>query len=129
MRRTVQVLTACVLVTCATSFGAQDDPVVGTWGGTLTAGQQAETSLSITIVRRDGRYEGVTTALDGASDVELTQISVDGRQVSIAASADSELGQVSLVGDLTVEDSRLTGSSTISWVAGSSSMSAASSHL
>ena len=114
MRRTVQVLTACVLVAWATSFGAQDDPVVGTWRGTLTAGQQAENTLSITIVRRDGRYEGVTTALDGTSEIELTRISVDGRQVSIAASADSELGQVLLAGDLTVEETRLTGSGTLS---------------
>ena len=114
MRRTVQVLATCVLVARAITIGAQDDPVVGTWSGTLTAGQRAESTLSITIVRRDGRYAGVTTALDGTSEVELTQVSVDGRQVSITASADSELGQVSLAGDLTVEDTRLIGSGTLS---------------
>lgn len=88
---------------------AQDEPVRGTWRGTLRSAQTTESPISITIVRKGDTYEGVTTGIGESSPLPLKRLVVSGNRVSLEAAADSELGDVVLTGDLTVEGTTMKG--------------------
>ena len=109
MRRIVPLGFAMLLVTLAGPASAQDEPVVGSWRGTLKPTQGTESPIAITIVKNGDRYGGFTSGLSETSDVPLTRVTVSGTRASIESAAESRLGRVVLTGDLTAAGNSLKG--------------------
>lgn len=85
------------------------DPVAGSWRGTVKNAQGVETPMILTIARRGDVYTGTTNGLNAASEIPLRRITVNGAAVSIAASSESRLGDVSLAAELTADGRAMTG--------------------
>lgn len=92
---------------------AQDDPVRGTWRGTLRSAQTTESPISITIVRKDDGYEGFITGIGESNPLPLKRVVVTGNRVSLEAAAESKLGDVVLTSELTVEGTTMKGAGTL----------------
>jgi hypothetical protein len=94
--------------------GGPADPVAGEWRGTLKPAQGVETPFVVSIAKKGDGYAGVTSGLTEASEVPLTKILIDGATVSIAATADSKLGAVTIAGDLQLAGNTLSGPARLS---------------
>jgi hypothetical protein len=105
---------AVLVLAAAAAAGAQAPGLTGEWRGTITSAAGADTPFVLTISdTRDGPA-GSTGGLGAtASDVPLTAIAIDGRQVSFRAASDSRLGGVEIAGTLTADGNRLTGAGSI----------------
>ena len=114
MSRVIGLGFAMLLVTFAGHVSAQNDPVVGSWRGTLKPGQGTESPIAITIVKNGDRYSGFTSGLSETNDVPLTRVTVSGTRVSIEGTAESRLGSVVLTGDLTAAGNALKGMGALS---------------
>ncbi len=110
----VAVTLAMLVVPATSTIRAQTDPVVGSWRGTLKAGQATESPIAITIVRKGDGYAGFTSGMTAGSEVPLTKIVVAGNRASFESAADSKLGPVTLTGNLTAEDNTLKGAGMLS---------------
>ena len=88
---------------------AQTDPVVGSWRGTLKNAQGADSPIIITIAKKGDDYAGSTNGLNAASEIPLKKLTVDGAKVSLEASAESRLGDVTLTCELTAEGNAIRG--------------------
>lgn len=109
----VASLPALLLAFHVGGASAQDDPVRGTWRGTLRSAQTTESPISITIVRKGDGYEGFTTGIGESNPLPLKRVVVAGNRVSLEAAADSQLGNVVLAGELTVEGTAMKGTGTL----------------
>jgi hypothetical protein len=89
------------------------DPIVGNWRGTLRSGQDAQTPLVITIVKKDEIYTGMTN-VGGTSESPIKRVTVAGNRVIVETAADSKLGEVVLATDLMLDGNKLTGGGTFS---------------
>ena len=114
MRWIIRLGFAMLLVTLVGPASAQDEPVVGSWRGTLKSSQGTESPIAITIVKNGDRYSGFTSGLSETNDVPLTRVTVSGTRVSIEGAAESRLGRVVLSGDLTAEGNALSGMGALS---------------
>src|SRR5262245_64109514 len=88
---------------------AQTDPVIGNWRGTLKNAQGVDSPIIITIAKKGDVYAGTTNGLNATSENPLKKLTVDGAQVTLEASAESRLGDVTLTCDLTAEGTALGG--------------------
>jgi hypothetical protein len=88
---------------------AQTDPVVGNWRGTVKSAQGADSPIIITIAKRGDVYAGTTNGLSAVSEIPLKRLSVDGAKVSLEASAESRLGDVTITCELTAEGNAMRG--------------------
>jgi hypothetical protein len=107
-------LLTLVLALAAAAAGAQPDPVIGNWRGSLKSASGTESPIVLTIAKNGDRYYGSTNGLSEGADVALQKIQVTGSSVSFEASADSPLGVVALSANLTAEANRLNGDGTVS---------------
>ena len=114
MRRVIGLGFAMLLGTFAGHVSAEDEPVVGSWRGTLKPSQGAESPIAITIVKNGDRYSGFTSGLSETDDGPLTRVTLSGTRVSIEGAADSRLGSVVLTGDLTATGNALKGMGALS---------------
>ena len=89
--------------------GAQQDPVVGNWRGSIKSAGGTETPIVITIAKSGDRYYGSTNGVSEGADVALQKVEVSGSSVSIEAASDSRLGAVTLSATLAAEGNRLGG--------------------
>lgn len=101
-------LVAVILASAA--LGAQGtDPAAGTWRGTLTNAQGVETPIILTIAKRGETYAGTTNGPNAPAEIPLKRLVVDGAKVSIEASSESRLGDVTLTGELMAEGQAMKG--------------------
>jgi len=92
---------------------AQSDPAIGNWRGTLSSGPGTDTPIIITIAKRGDVYIGSTNGLNAPSEIPLTRLVVNGNRITIEATSESRLGDISLTGDLTAEGTALKGAGTL----------------
>jgi hypothetical protein len=116
------LLLAALFALRAGTAQPQDDPVRGTWRGTLKSGPtatrpdsgQGESAVTVTFVRKGSTYEGTITGVGGdVSAVPFTKVEVTGTRVALEASADSTLGRVAFAAELTLEGNAFTGTGTL----------------
>src|SRR5688572_29376398 len=69
------------------------DPIVGNWRGTLRSGQDTQSPLVITIVRKGDTYTGMTN-VGATSESAIKRVTVTGNRVIVETAADSKLGEV-----------------------------------
>ncbi|HUR32622.1 MAG TPA: hypothetical protein VM032_02435 [Vicinamibacterales bacterium] len=105
---------ALVVAVAPTPVGAQQDPLVGNWRGTLKTAAGTESPIIITIARTAERYSGSTTGLSEGADVALRKVEAAGTSLSIEAAAESRLGLVVLAATLTAQATALDGEGTLS---------------
>jgi hypothetical protein len=93
-----------------TAFAAQPaDPVAGNWRGTLKNAQGVDSPIIITVAKQADGYAGSTNGLNAASEIPLRTLSVEGTKVSLEASAESRLGDVTLACELTADGNAMRG--------------------
>ena len=100
---------APVMALMPTIVGAQPDPVVGNWRGSLKSASGTDSPIVLTIARTGDRYSGSTTGLSDGADVALSKIDVAGSGATVEAAADSRLGTVRFAATLTAQGNTLTG--------------------
>lgn len=88
---------------------AQTDPVVGNWRGMLKNAQGVDSPIIITIAKKGDGYAGSTNGLNATSEIPLKMLTVEGSKVSLEASAESRLGDVTLTCELTAEGGTMRG--------------------
>src|SRR5262245_6603522 len=88
---------------------AQTDAVVGNWRGTLKNAQGVDSPIIITIAKKGDVYAGTTNGLNATSEIPLKKLAVDGAKVTLEASAESRLGDVTLTCELTAQGTALGG--------------------
>jgi len=88
---------------------AQTDPVVGNWRGTLKNAQGVDSPIIITVAKKGDGYAGSTNGLNATSEIPLKRVTVDGAKVSLEASAESRLGDVTLTSELTADGNTMRG--------------------
>jgi hypothetical protein len=92
---------------------AQQDTVAGNWRGTLKSADGTSTPIIITIARSGDTYSGSTTGVGGASESPLAKVSVEGPRVLVEGRAESTLGPVALVAELSAEANTMRGAGAI----------------
>ena len=97
------------LALAPTAVGAQQDPVVGNWRGSVKSSGGTESPIVMTIAKDGTRYIGTTTGLSEGGDVAMQKVDVAAGSVSVEASADSRLGTVVLSATLNVQGNTLAG--------------------
>ncbi len=103
-------LALLVAVVAGTTLGAQPDPVVGNWRGTLTVAGGTASTFIITIAKKGDGYAGLTNGLNATSETPLKRLEVTGNTITIEASDDTKLGAVALTGELTADGNAMKGS-------------------
>ena len=114
MRRFALGSAVLILLLLAAFACAQNGSIVGEWRGTLKPAQGAESPIVFTLEKKGDAYTGVTSGFTQASEVPLQRVTSDGTKVSLEASADSKLGPVALVANLTLAGNALKGPATLS---------------
>ncbi len=100
---------ALFLALAPTAVGAQQDPVVGNWRGSVKSSGGTESPIVMTIAKDGTRYIGTTTGLSEGGDVAMRKVDVAGGGVSVEAAADSRLGTIVLSATLNVQGNTLAG--------------------
>jgi hypothetical protein len=81
---------------------AQGDAWAGSWRGPLsTAGDGAETQVTLTLIGEGGRYSGLLTGFAVGSEIRLSSIETDDVQLTVSGSTDSAFGPLAFVYSLT----------------------------
>lgn len=103
----------CVAFLLPASVMGQGDPVAGNWRGTLKSADGTVSPIIITIVRAGDGYSGSTSGVGENSETALTKVTVSAPKMSIEGVAESKLGSVRVVADLTAEGNALRGNGTV----------------
>ena len=116
-RRIVPAGTALALLIAPAAWAQQPaaTSVVGSWRGNAAATDSETAPVILTILERDGGYGGFVTGFDQGREVPLSSVTVDGAQLIAEASADSDLGTVTVRYELTLEEDELKGSQRVAF--------------
>jgi hypothetical protein len=93
---------------------APADPVLGNWRGTVKSSAGTETPIIITITKKGDVYAGSTNGLNAPSEIPLKRLGVDGARVTVEASSESRLGDVTLAAELVAEGNTMKGAGMLS---------------
>jgi hypothetical protein len=104
---------AFAFVLLSIAAGAQTDPVVGNWRGSITSAAGTETPFVLTIARSGDRHVGSTSGLAEGGDMALRKVEVTGTSIAIEAGTESRLGTVTITGSLVAEANTLKGDGTL----------------
>jgi hypothetical protein len=113
MQRGVALALALLIAALSAPAGAQTDPVLGNWRGTLTSAAGTESPIIITIIKKADGYAGSTNGVSESSEIPLARITVSGTNVSFESAAESKLGNVVLSGEVVVEGTTMKGGGTL----------------
>ena len=88
---------------------AARDPWVGQWRGAVTLPEGGTAPVVLTIVQRDGVYAGLVTGFEDGAEIRLARVSVEGTQLVAEATAESDLGTITVRYELSPAERALTG--------------------
>ena len=75
----------------------------------MTLPEGGTAPVVLTIVQRDGVYAGLVTGFEDGAEIRLARVSVEGTQLVAEATAESELGTITVRYELSPAERALTG--------------------
>jgi len=103
------IVSISLAITCTIGIAAQQDPLEGKWEGTVTT-LQGEAKATMTFKKGSEGYTGQVSRLRGdEGDIPLTQVKVNGSQVSAVASAETPNGTIEIKYQLSLQGDSLKG--------------------
>ncbi|MEE2635825.1 MAG: hypothetical protein VYE68_01150 [Acidobacteriota bacterium] len=102
-----------VMVICATPVWAQPDEWAGTYRGELTSAAGENTPISLTLIGTDGDYTGLVGGFSRNTEVRLSRVVVDGTEVTLEATTETDFGPLAFVYRLTRDERNLGGQGSV----------------
>jgi len=103
------IISISLAVTCTVLVAAQQDTLEGRWEGTVQS-IQGETKATMTFKKGSDGYTGQVSRLRGdEGDIPLTQVKVNGSQVSAVATVESPNGSIEIKYQLNLQGDSLKG--------------------
>jgi hypothetical protein len=110
MNARIQITISVLIAIATTAFGAaQQDPLEGRWEGTAQS-VQGEVSATMTFKKTSDGYTGQVSRLRGdEGDIPLTQVKVNGGQITAIASVETPNGTIEIKYQLALQGDSLKG--------------------
>src|SRR5215467_14651379 len=103
------IVSISLAITCTMGIAAQQDPLEGKWEGTVTT-IQGDAKATMTFKKGSEGYTGQVSRLRGdEGDIPLTQVKVDGSQISAVASVETPNGTIEIKYQLSLQGDSLKG--------------------